>query len=108
MSSKALPELKEKLAREPASLNPHTDIPKTKAELEKMRELCNEKIEALEKEKQNIIQRRQGGHITDEELRRFMADANRRTVSLRRYTSSIDAHIHARTGEVGKWKKVGK
>lgn len=71
-----------------------------------MRDLCNEKIDALEKEKQNMIQRRQGGHITDEELRQFMADASRRTSSLRGYTRSIDAHIHAHTGEAGKWKKV--
>lgn len=107
-SSKSLPDLKEKLAREPASLNPQTDIPKTKAELVKMKDLCDEKMNALEAEKQKMLWKNARGEISAEEFRKFMADVNRRTISLRRYSKSIDAHIAARTGETGKWKKVGK
>lgn len=48
-----------------------------------MRDLCKEKIDALEVEKQRALSRNASGQISPDEFRKFMADSARRTSSLR-------------------------
>ena len=75
-----------------------------------MKELCEKKVEELEAAKQKALAKHASGEMTKAEWDKFLLDNNRRTVSLKSYTNSINTHLeaHERVGEAGKWKHVGR